>query len=231
MATTQQMALLFGGPTSRVLQGTRCVIFDAVTKEETTISSKITKHPIQTGSPANDHVTLENERFSFKVYVSNEPVYESDRNLILYGEEYVRNVFGSTTADNVGFSSKYNTFRSKYAYDLLKALWEKKELITINIAHDTIENCAIEKIVFTESTYNELSADITVVKLNFIEEETQYIVERLKPDVQEQKNKGNTTPIDAKEDTYRLPFERWKELKRSSKDRMAEDKIPSEYER
>lgn len=185
-----QTALLFGGPSSRISPEERCVIFDAVAKETSTYKNKVTKFPLQTGTYVTDHIIIENDVFSFTVYVSNEPILVDSRNLILYGTEYQTTNIGGGTNEQPTITTKYSTYRSKYAHDLLLAIRNNKELITINIAHTTLSNCAITSLEFKETTANHLEADITVERLRFIQGGVVYVKAEKQPDAKSTTNKG-----------------------------------------
>lgn len=232
--TTNQMALLFGGPSSRIASDSRCVIFDAVEREESTFTSKVAKHPIQVGSKVTDHVSLENDEYSFTVYVSNEPILIDKRNLILYGSEFVNT---AVSGEEFQSTQTYSTYRSKYAHDLLKTLRDNKELITINVAHDTIPNCVIDKLTIIESSSNHLKAEINVTRLHFILDDVTYVKSDKKADAKGKTDKGKTNAgigdDDKKDDGPRLvknAKSRFNQLKSTSSEQRAKDEIPSDYE-
>lgn len=185
-----QTALLFGGPSSRISAEEKCVIFDAVAKETSTYKNKVTKFPLQTGTYVTDHIIVENDVFSFTVYVSNEPILVDSRNLILYGTEYQTTNIGGGTDEQPVVTTRYSTYRSKYAHDLLLDLRNNKELLTINIAHSTFSNCAITSLEFKETAANHLEADITVERLRFIQGGIVYVKADKQPDAKTTTNKG-----------------------------------------
>lgn len=182
-----QMALLFGGPSSRIAAGEKAIIFDAVESESGVYKSKCTKFPIQDGSYISDHIIIENATYDFTAYISNEPILVDKRNLILYGVEMETL---AASGEGVGGGGMYNIYRSKYAHDMLVALWDSKALITVNVAYRTIPNCCITNLTFKETSQNHLQVDMSVEQLRFIEGSVMYVKDTKAKNAASTKDKG-----------------------------------------
>jgi len=116
------------------------LIIDVCTKENIKFSSTVTEHPLETKESVNDHIYKNSRKIRIEGFITDSP-------LRVFGfiETPLQNNSVSSFVNNIKSFLPFNQDAkpSVLAYQLLRQLWQDRELITVVTSLDSFTNMTI----------------------------------------------------------------------------------------